>query len=79
MMLSTDLCLAMNGGNGGNGGGGNGANGGGGGGGGRGNEPLLAQTHNCCAWLEVNNLDLYGGDEFCGGTLNAGGNRGGNR
>ena len=61
-MLSTDLCLAMEGG------------GGGGGGRGRGNNaasvPLLAQTHNCCAWLEVTNLDVKGGDDFCGGTLN---------
>lgn len=80
MMLNTDMCLAYksNPTTGGPGGGGPG-------GGGKtqtppdqgdaGNnmgDPLLAHEHNCCAWLEVTNLNLNVGDQFCGGILEAG-------
>ena len=63
-MLTTDMCLAMNGGGDPN----------------RPDEgnnvtpaPLLAQTHDCCAWMEVENFDIQGGDEFCGGIVNMNG------
>ena len=60
-MLTTDMCLAMN------GGGDPNAPG-------RDNNvtpaPLLAQTHDCCAWMELEEFDIQGGDEFCGGIVN---------
>jgi hypothetical protein len=34
-------------------------------------EPLLADQHNCCAWMEIDNLPLEEGDDYCGGTLTA--------
>ena len=83
MMLSTDMCLAYE------------ANRNAGGGGRRSNAntdsgvPLLAQDHNCCAWIETDVLferDVYQrGDnfEFCGVTVDTGimgrGGGGGNR
>jgi hypothetical protein len=62
MMLSTDMCLAMNG-DPGQGGPGDNSDDededeGQDGGPTSQAEPLLAQTHNCCAWVEVENLPL---------------------
>jgi len=41
-------------------------------------EPLLADQHNCCAWMKLTNLDLESGDPFCGGTIDGAG-RGDNK